>query len=69
MPSLDTHNDLLKRISTTLAADAQSPRYIDLARGQGARETIREFVQKWLISQKGYDIPANAPIDVKFADE
>lgn len=69
MPSLDTQNDLLRRISTTLEEDARSPSYIDFACDHGARDPVREFVQKWLISQKGYNIPASTLIDVEFDDE
>ena len=62
-------DDLLQRISGKLAEDAQDPRIVDLARNGGARDTVREFAQKWLLSQKDYEIPADTPIDVKFEDE
>lgn len=64
-----TQDDLLRSISGQLAKDARHPRYVSLARNQGARETVREFVQKWLITQRSYDIPRNTPIDVVFDDE
>lgn len=35
----------------------------------GARETVREYVQKWLVRQKGYNIPPDTPIDVLFEGE
>ncbi len=62
-------DDLLQTVSGTLAKDAQNPRYLDLARNGGARDTVREFALKWLISQKNYNIPLNTPIDVKFDGE
>ena len=65
----DTRNDLLKSISGKLAQDAWSPSYLQLARNGGARDTVREFAQKWLLTQKAFDIPTNALIVVKFADE
>lgn len=69
VPSMDTQNDLLRRISGRLKQDALDPRRIAFVKDHGARDTVREFVQKWLISQKGYNIPANTPIDVAFKGE
>ena len=68
MPS-GTEDDLLRSISGKLAKDAWDPRYLQLARNNGARNTVSEFARKWLISQKAYDIPPNTPIDVLFDDE
>ncbi|MBA4013244.1 MAG: hypothetical protein C0481_15365 [Phenylobacterium sp.] len=64
-----TQEALLRSIGGKLAKDASNPAYLDLARNGGARETVREFAQKWLINQKTYNIPPNTPIDVMFADE
>jgi hypothetical protein len=60
---------LLNRISGKLEDDAWNTRYVQIARNNGARDTVREFAQKWLTSQKSYNIPSNTPIDVKFDDE
>ena len=68
-PSLETRDALLKKMTAQLGSDATSRKYKDVIRDSGARDTVREFVQKWLVTQKGYDIPANTPIDVEFADE
>ncbi|NEX95223.1 hypothetical protein [Caulobacter sp. 17J65-9] len=68
-PGLGTQADLLRRVSSLLEADAKNPKYVDFARDHGARDTVREFVQKWLITQKGYDIPPNTPIEVEFDGE
>ncbi len=62
-------DDLLKTVSTTIDKDAWNPRYLNLARNEGARDTVREFARKWLITQKGYEIPLDVPIDVKFEGE
>jgi hypothetical protein len=69
MPDLNTQDDLLMHVSAALERDARGPYYTGLARESGARDTVREFVQKWLISQKGYNVPAGTPIDVTFDDE
>lgn len=69
MPSMDTQHDLLKSLSGTLAKEAQAPSRLTFARDNGARDTVKEFVQKWLVTQKGYDLPPNTPIDVAFAGE
>lgn len=69
IPSMNAKDDLLRSISKTLAKDARSPRYTKIARGEESRTTIREFAQKWVLSQREYNIPANTPIDVTFSDE
>ena len=68
-PSLNTRTALFKKMDEVLERDAKSPKYKEFIRDKGARDTVREFVQKWLVSQKSYNIPANTPIDVEFADE
>jgi hypothetical protein len=61
-----TQAQLLRLISGQLEKDAEGPAYLQLAENGGARETVREFVRKWLVSQKAYDIPTDIPIDVTF---
>jgi len=73
VPSLNTQAELLRSISGRLKKDALDPQRIayvkDHGKGGSARDTVREFVQKWMVSQRGYDIPQNAVIDVAFADD
>lgn len=69
MPNRGTDRKLMKSLSRQMAATAEGKAMKAFARDHGARDTVREFVQKWLVAQKGYDIPANTPIDVEFADE
>lgn len=68
-PSMGAKEELLQSISGRLENDARSDKLKAFARDHGARDTVREFVEKWLLTQKGYDIPANTPIDVEFAGE
>ena len=68
-PSMGAQEELLRSISARLRQDAHSNKLKEFARDHGARDTVREFVEKWLLNQKGYDIPANTPIDVEFAGE
>jgi hypothetical protein len=68
-PSLGAKDDLLRSISGQLAQDANGPGYRSLARGEKARATVRQFAQKWILSQKRYDLPADTPIAVTFTDE
>lgn len=64
-----TELDQLQRsLSAALATRATSPRYIALQR-TAARQTVREFVSKWLITQERWKNAANYPIDVYFDDE
>lgn len=67
--SSGTQDNLMRSIGGKLAQDAKDPRYVQVARNNGARDTVSEFAQKWLISQKSYNIPSNTPIDVVFEDE
>lgn len=68
-PRMGAQEELLRSISGSLQKDALSNKLKNFAREHGARDTVREFVEKWLLTQKGYDIPANTPIDVEFAGE
>ncbi|RAK59576.1 hypothetical protein DJ021_07055 [Phenylobacterium hankyongense] len=61
-----TQDDVLRLVSAQLEKDAWSPQYVQLAQNGGARDTVREFVRKWLINQKGSDIPRGTPIGVNF---
>ena len=60
--------DLLKSITKSLDAKAASPTYINFQR-EVARQTLKEFVAKWLITQEQYKATASYPIRVFFADE
>jgi hypothetical protein len=72
-PGLDSQNDLMRSISARLKKDAFDPERIAYAMDNGlkggARETVREYVQKWLVRQKGYNIPPDTPIEVSFEGE
>ncbi len=68
-PSLGAKDDLLRSISGKLARDARGAAYMKFARGEDSRKTIIEFAQKWMLSQKRYDLPKNTPIEVMFSDE
>lgn len=73
VPSMDTQADLLRSISGRLKKDALDPERIayvmDHGKDGSARDTVREFVEKWLISQRGYEIRKGTPIDVAFVGE
>jgi hypothetical protein len=60
--------ELARRISPLLAEKAVSPTYIRFQRDH-ARETVREFVAKWLITQEQWKAQSKLPIQVFFADE
>lgn len=69
MPSMNAKDELLRSISGKLEQDAKSSRYLKLARGDDGKATIREFAQKWLLSQKQYDLPSEIKIEVSYSDE
>jgi hypothetical protein len=61
--------DILQRsITQTLAAKAVTPGYIDYQRNV-ARQTVTEFVQKWLVSQSKWQSAQGYSVRVFFADE
>lgn len=61
--------DALQRsITQTLALKAATPSYLAFQRA-AARETIQEFIAKWLLTQKQFDALAKPSIRVFFADE
>lgn len=61
--------DILQRsITQTLAAKAVAPSYIEYQRDV-ARQTVSEFVQKWLVSQSKWKAAQGYSVRVFFADE
>lgn len=61
--------DILQRsITQTLAAKAVTPSYIEYQRSV-ARQTVTEFVQKWLVSQSKWKSAEGYSVRVFFADE
>lgn len=61
--------DALQRTLTqTLATKAASPSYIAFQR-DAARQTVAEFVRKWLLTQARWQHLRNAQVQVLFADE
>lgn len=59
---------LQQSITKSLEAKAAMPTYIQLQR-EAARQTIKEFVAKWLITQEKWKDASAYPIRVFFADE
>jgi len=55
-------------ITATLTVKAASPSYVQLQR-EVARQTLKEFVARWLITQEQWTAASNYPIRVFFADE
>ncbi len=55
-------------ITGTLATKASGPAYVELQR-EVARQTLREFVARWLITQEQWKASAGYPIRVYFTDE
>lgn len=67
VPGQNSMGDLEKNISERLKRDALKPAYIAFAENNGARETVREFVRTWLMTQTEYaDLPRDLPIEVTF---
>lgn len=64
-----TELDALQRTLTeTLAVKAASPSYIAFQR-DAARQTVAEFVRKWLLTQARWQHLRDAKVQVLFADE
>ena len=61
-------NKLEHSITPVLALRAKSPRYVGLQR-EASRKTIKEFVNKWLITQEQWKSSSAYPIRVYFSDE
>ena len=59
---------LQKSITQTLAVKAAAPGYIQFQR-EAARETVREFVSKWVLAQSRWKTGPKGEIKVFFADE
>lgn len=59
---------LQKSITSTLAERATSQKYINLQR-EHARQTLKEFVQKWVLSQDKWKASSDSQIRIFFADE
>ena len=61
-------DELRRSITKTLDAKAGSPTYVQLQR-EAARQTLKEFVKKWLVTQERWKAESGYPIQVFFADE
>jgi hypothetical protein len=64
----DALDALEREITAKLAQKAASPAYIELQRA-AARQTVTEFVSKWLVTQAQWQADAQSRIRVLFADE
>ena len=64
----DDLNDLERSITAKLARKAVLPAYIQLQR-DAARQTVTEFVRKWLVTQTPWKTESGSNIRVYFADE
>lgn len=61
--------DKLERsISPVLATRAMSRKYLELQR-EVSRVTVKEFVEKWLVTQEQWKAASSYPIHVYFSDE
>jgi len=61
-------DDLERELSARLARKAVLPAYLQLQR-EPARQTVEEFVRKWLITQERWSTESGSTIRVYFADE
>lgn len=59
---------LEKRITAKLEEKARSSVYVNMQR-DAARKTVREFVEKWLITQQEWKVAQRPTIVVIFSDE
>jgi hypothetical protein len=64
----DALDDLEREITARLARKAVMPAYIQLQR-EHARQTVEEFVSKWLVTQAKWLSESRSEIRVYFADE
>jgi hypothetical protein len=64
----DALDDLEREITARLARKAVMPAYIQLQR-EHARQTVEEFVRKWLVTQAKWQSESRSEIRVYFADE
>ncbi len=71
VPSLDGYladdRSFVPAVTRMLAAKAASPVYHDLQQ-KLARETVTEFVEKWLIKQESWKAAEEPRIDVMFGE-
>lgn len=65
---VDALDELERSVTARLAGKARSPAYMQLQR-KAARETVTEFVKKWLVTQAQWHSAARPRIRVLFADE
>lgn len=61
-------DDLQRDITARLAKKAVSPAYLKLQR-EDARQTVAEFVRKWLVTQQRWSTESGSRVRVYFADE
>jgi len=61
-------DDLQRTITAKLAARASGPAYLQLQR-EHARQTVTEFVHKWLLTQAPWQSATQPRLEVYFADE
>jgi len=61
-------DDLERELTARLAKKAVLPAYLQLQR-EPARQTVEEFVRKWLITQERWSTESGSTIRVYFADE
>jgi len=64
----DALDDLERRLTARLADKATLPAYIQMQR-EPARQTVAEFVRKWLVTQAQWRSTGTTRIRVLFADE
>lgn len=61
-------DELQRQLTAKLAVKARSPAYVQLQR-EAARQTVTEFVRKWLLTQAQWQASARPRLRVYFADE
>jgi len=64
----DALNVLERELTAKLANRAVMPAYIQLQR-EHARQTVKEFVRKWLLTQAKWESDSRSDVRVYFADE
>jgi hypothetical protein len=61
-------DDLERELTARLAKKAVLPAYLQLQR-EPARQTVEEFVRKWLVRQERWSTESGSTVRVYFADE
>lgn len=70
IPGQNSMEDIELDLSRRLERKARDPAYVAFAQNNGARQTVREFVKKWLLSQTEYEkLPRDMPIEIVFNGE